>query len=162
MKRRKLKKKAAMVQVTSLCDIMTILLIFVMVQLVSDNQLLSKSADIILPFTNDTTSFSAPDLLIAISPTYIVLDNKPVAKMSDVMESYDALIEPLRAILEVKRTQTEALMQAIGREFEGRVVIQAHKDIEYKALYKVLYTCGLVGYNNMALIAMQRGKKVIY
>jgi len=156
---RKKPKKPVHVQITSLCDIMTTLLIFLLKTFISEGQLLSRAADLTLPFSTSKKVMQTPDLIVAISQSSILVDEIPIAKSSDVLETFDALVEPLRVRLEEKRQADEALSQAMGEEFAGRVIIQAHKDITYKLLYKVMYTCGLVGYNNMELVASMMARK---
>jgi len=154
--KRRPKKKPEMVQITSLCDIMTTLLIFVLKSLISEGQMLSRATDLQLPFTSSMQSMKIPDLIVAISQSTILADDVPICKNDDALETYDALIEPLRITLEQKRQQDEALSAAMGEEFLGKVIIQADRDITYKLLYKVMYTCGLVGYNVMQLVALQK------
>ena len=38
----------------------------------------------------------------------------------------------------------------------GKVIIQVDKNIEFDVLFKVMNTCGKVGYNNMNFAVMER------
>jgi biopolymer transport protein ExbD len=41
-------------------------------------------------------------------------------------------------------------------QVQGKIVIQVDKNIDFDVLFKIMNTCGKVGYNNMNFAVMER------
>jgi biopolymer transport protein ExbD len=41
-------------------------------------------------------------------------------------------------------------------QVQGMVTIQVDKNMDFDVLFKIMYTCGEVGYNNMNFAVMER------
>ena len=149
--------EAPTVQLTSLIDIMTILLFFLLKHY-SASVPLNISKDLQLPLS---TSRRAPinALNLAISKTEISVDGQKVVQLepspvpdvkmipASAFQKDPDLIVPLLEILKKKRsyaTTAEALDSRM--KFQGDCIVQADKSIPYTLLRKVLYTAGQADY----------------
>ncbi|MBC8312862.1 MAG: biopolymer transporter ExbD [Candidatus Cloacimonetes bacterium] len=153
----KRKKKARVMElnITSLIDVLTILLIFLLKNYSSDPQL-STSKDIELPYTTSTERVKTA-INISISKKWILLDNKPIIKTQSAIVGKYLDIPELRKVLG-KKAMAEKLIAETwkkkgieGKEFDGTVLLQADKNTPYKMIKKVMYTCGNTEYNNIML-----------
>mgnify|MGYP001581099687 CR=1 FL=1 len=155
-KRRKPGIVLATLTLTSLMDMMTIILIFLLKSFSAEGDILAADPKLKLPVS---TSRDAPKmkLIIQLSTDDIILDGLKVAEVKDAGSSQDLLIKPVYDAL-MKNTKR---MEFIGREnpslkFAGEVVIQGDRRIPFDLLKKIMYSCGQAGYGNISLAVMSR------
>lgn len=143
-------------QLTSLVDVMTILLIYLLQSFSAEGEIITQSKDLILP---ESSSKKPPQLtaVLAITREYIVAENQPIARVEDVLASDDLLIEPLNQWLQQRRETTEKIEQySTTTKFKGDITIQGDQRIRFRLLKKIMYTCGQQGYNNFKLAVRQK------
>ena len=138
-------------QLTSMMDMFTIILVFLLMTYSTHGQLINPSQDLTLP----SSIIQHPPELgldVTVSADWILVNGKPVELTSNVM-SYDGYIVP-RLQSELRRYAKEALKmeEMYGTKFSGKVTIQGDKNLPYKLLIKVMATCGQSDYPNMRLV----------
>ncbi|NOY59645.1 MAG: hypothetical protein GXO75_12065 [Calditrichaeota bacterium] len=152
------KRGAFTLRLTSMIDMFTILLVFLLKSYSAEGQIVTVSKDLRLP---ESTSELAPRVTSVISVTseWILLDGRPVEKIKNIQSTNTLLIEKLHDSL----LQLRAITEGIGgisdqmKGFQGQISIQGDKDITFNLLKRIMLTCGQVGYNNMFLTVMQKG-----
>ncbi len=143
--------------ITSLLDMFTILIIFLLKSYSAEGIILTIPAEIHLPHST-TQSAPEPGLVVEMSMTSLVVDGRSLnVDLASVHRSDALLIEELYEHLMMKTTQYEqiaALNPNAG--FTGRLVLEGDRDVPFRFLKKVLYTCGQAGFINQSLAVFQK------
>lgn len=145
----------ASLNLVSLMDIFTILVFFLMFNQ-SDNQIVQNDK-ITLP-QSYATKVPKDSLVIMISADDIMVQNRPVVKVADIMspENKDELIIPaLKEELEYQAKRSGPLTgddAGKGR----RVTIVGDNRIPYEVLKKVMSTCSDAEFSRVALAVTQK------
>lgn len=155
IKKHKTAMPEATLNLTSMLDTFTVLLIFLLQMYSTDGQLISPSEFLTLP---NSTVQQPPEvgLDVVVSKNMILVNHEKVVTMDDVTANDAAVMEngiikPLRERLQFFSSQAKKMEADYGVKFSGRVVIQGDKDLPYFELVKVMRTCGVGGYPNMRL-----------
>ncbi len=138
-------------QMTSLVDVLTVLVFFLLKNFSTEGDIVTPSKNLELP---ESSSKAKPEqmLNIAISTNHILVEGTPVAMVSEEQERAGNEIPGLSHFLEDKRKQTEEIAQYDKNvTFNGKLVIQGDRAIPYWLLQKVLATCGNNGYSSFSL-----------
>lgn len=154
-KNRGAKVKSFKPQITSLMDVMTILLVFLVKSFSAEGNVMNIPKDVELPVSSAKKA-PKPMVAISISNNYLVFDDEYIAPVKEVLNSPELMIDPLFAKLEERKEMTEKIAEfSTKTEFMGNVTIQGDKKIPFKILQKIMFTCGQVGYNNFSLAVLQ-------
>ncbi len=151
------KRGSFTLRLTSMIDMFTILLVFLLKSYSAEGQIVTVSKDLHLP---ESTSELAPKVtsVIYVTSEWILLDGRPVEKIENILSTNNLLIEKLHDSL----LQLRAITEGIGgisdqmKGFQGQIAIQGDKEITFDLLKRIMLTCGQVGYNNMLLTVMQK------
>lgn len=155
------KVEAAGLMLTSMMDMFTIILTFLLKSYSSEGSLLTNADNLVLPNSSSKKKPQEVSLQIAVSPDMVLVDNRPVVPTEDVkripQENADQSIAKVVEVLQ-KSYQQEEEMVRLGalNKVEGKVVIQVDKNIDFDVLYKIMASCGKVGYNTMNFAVMER------
>ncbi len=155
-KKRKGSVEFAKPQMTSLVDVLTVLVFFLLKNFSSEGDIMTPSKGLELP---ESTAKERPEigLVVAISQKHIMVEGTPVALVSEEQERPGTDIPALSHFLEEKRKQTETIAEYDKSvSFNGKLSIQGDKKIPYWLLQKVLATCGENGFSSFALAVSKR------
>lgn len=140
---------------TSMMDMFTIILVFLLKTYATEGQLIHPSESLELPkSTIQTPPETALDLVV--SNESIVLNNKRIVDLASVKKEKGFVIRALRKELLFHAREAKKMEQQHGVPFSGKVTIQGDKSIEYRDLIKVMATCGASEYPNMRLVVYQK------
>jgi biopolymer transport protein ExbD len=143
-------------KMTSMMDILTVLLLFLLKSFVVDADVTAPPPDVTLP---KSSSVDTPEtaIVVAISGDAISVGGRPVTTVSAAMAGGDLLIRELEAGLNTELNQMDALAlrKCQDPKAAGQITIQGDKDLEYRLLEKVMYTCGAAGFDRMALAVIR-------
>jgi biopolymer transport protein ExbD len=143
-------------KMTSMMDILTVLLLFLLKSFVVDADVAAPPPDVTLP---KSSSPDAPEtaIVVAISGEAILVGGRPVTTVADALARGDLLIPELEAELNAELDQMDAIAARKGKEpaDAGQITIQGDKDLEYQLLERVMYTCGAAGFDRMALAVIR-------
>ena len=150
-KRRRSRLGKATLTLTSMMDMFTIILLFLLASYSAEGDMLAVGPDFKLPVSTATEA-SKINLLIQITSDDIIVDGVSVAENKDALKGEDLLIKPLFEALN-KNTMKMGFIAKDNPSlrFTGELVIQGHRDISFLLLERVMYTCGQAGYNNISL-----------
>ncbi|KMQ52227.1 Adventurous gliding motility protein S [Chitinispirillum alkaliphilum] len=143
-------------QMTSLIDVMTILLIYLLKSFSAQGEIITISQDLLLP---ESSAEKFPELMVTIvvNNRYIMAENTVLAEVDEVLESDDLVIPQLYEWLRRRREATERIsILSDDTEFKGEVMIQGDKRIRFALLKKIMYTCGQQQFNQFSLAVRQR------
>lgn len=144
-------------KLTSMIDMFTILLVFLLKSYSADGQIMTVAQDLRLP---ESTSQKQPAVMsvIALTTEWLLVDGRPIERLDTIMSSDKMLIAPLEAELQRLRRLSEGMgeMSTQMQGFQGNIAIQGDKDITFDLLKRIMLTCGRVGYNNMNLAVLEK------
>jgi len=148
----------AELNVVPMVDMMTMLVIFLLQQFSSTGEVLYMQKDIKLPDSRHGQIIElAP--VVAISGTEIAVVGVKVADLAELDRdagylNIPALEEKLR---DEKKRWDFIHQQDPEKKWEGMVNIQADKAVPFRVVKRVMYSCGVAGYFNVNLAALDVG-----
>jgi len=141
---------------TSMMDMFTIILVFLLKTFSTEGQLISPSDFLKLP---NSRVEQPPEvgLDLVVSKQIILVNHEKVAALDDIISNNPAVMEngiikPLRDRLRFYSSQAKKMEVDYGVKFSGKVMIQGDKELQYSELVKVMRTCGVSDYPNMRLV----------
>jgi len=147
----------ARLQLTSLIDIFTVLLLFLLKSIVVGGAAVTPFPGVTLPPSSSTAAFKESPVVV-VSRSQVVVDGAAVCATGDVADAVDLKVPALEQALAAVRQKTESLAQQAGssRKFEGRLILQADETIPFQVLQKVMYTSQTVGFYDITLAVIQK------
>ena len=147
--------------ITSLIDFFTVVIIYLMKSYSSEGSILTNSDNLVLPNSNATTVPKDINVQISATQDMVLVDNVPVVPTEDIRKipqtEGNPVITKLKEKLEASFKQEEQMVRmGAANKVEGNVTIQIDKNVEFDVLYKIMLTCGSVGYNKMNFAVMSR------
>ncbi len=134
-------------QLTSLVDMMTILLIFLLKSFSMDNEIITPAADLALPHSTSIEQ-TAPSVSVAVTQNGVLLEGRELLTLAELaaLPLETATIE----ILEIELMK----LAAIEGQYEGdrALTIQCDKDLDFALLKRVMRTCSSAGFADFALL----------
>ena len=164
--RRKIRKHPAheeqSLNIYPMMDMMTILLVFLIMQFANQSASVVQSDDLVMPYS---TSHEAVEqnLPITISRTEILVDGIPALTLRNGLVDPSQkqggangfLITPLIAVMTQHRDRLRALEAAGGTPFNGTVSIIADGRTPFRTLAEVIYTIGQAEFQNIHFVAIE-------
>ena len=139
-------------------DMMTMLVIFLLMSFSATGEILFVQKNIVLPDAQNWTDLErAP--VIGVSKDVVTLDGSQVATADDLMKDSstgDFKIAELHDKLVTLKNNYKLLHP--GEEFNGIAIIQSDKNVEFKALKKVMYSIAVAGYQNVNFAVTPKAK----
>src|SRR5436309_7666423 len=135
----------AELNLTSMVDMLTILVVFLLQTFSASGELLTVQKNIILPEAlNFKDLEQAP--IIAVSKDAVTLDGRVVANADQLNQenTADWKITDLHDQLVTLKNNFKLLHPS--EPFAGTVIVQADKSVDFKVVKKVMYSCAVAGY----------------
>ena len=144
---------------TSMMDIMTIILVFMIKQVDTEGQLITTAENLVLPNSTSTKVPKEVSLGLVVDQSWVLVDGQRVVETKTVREQDSLLVEALDVVLIEKREVEKAAMIARGESDEGggNIIVQLDKNTYYDIMYKVMATCGKSGFTNVAFAVNMKG-----
>ena len=149
-------KRLPGMNLTSLMDVFTILVFFLLVNS-SSSEVLAPPKNITLP---DSVVETKPKetVVILVSEETIMVQGEVVVTVEDVVNSkQDAIIEISNKLESVKQNVIGVSTKTVAKSRE--VTILSHKKVPFKVLRKVMSSCTYAGYENISLAVIQKAKQ---
>ncbi len=143
------------VNLTSMMDMFTIILVFLLKSYSTEGSLIHPSELLTLPSSSVEKSAEV-GLDLIVSKESIVVNHEKVEDVQLILNQNSLIIGNLFNRLRVYANEAKRMEEQVGTKFTGKVTIQADKDIPYKVLVKVMATCGKADYPNMRLVVYKR------
>src|SRR5262245_24940635 len=154
---RKKPEGSGSVNLISMMDILTVLLLFLLKSYVAGGEVMVPPTGIELP----SSSADAPpqsSLVVAIDGDEILIGSERVATLAEALGEPGLEIPPLTAHLQAVQQQQAEIARLRGAEPAQHLIatIQGDRNIEFRILQKVMYTLGQNGYENISLAVLQK------
>ena len=151
------KKKLPGMNLTSLMDVFTILVFFLLVNSAA-SQVLEPPKKIKLP---DSVVETKPKetVVVMVTEDQVMIQGEPVVAVEDVVKSkQDAILEISNKLQEIKNNVIGISTKAISESRE--VTVLSHKTVPFKVLRKVMSSCTFAGYEKVSLAVIQKASQV--
>lgn len=133
-------------------DMLIILVVFMLMH-TSDVEVLPNLRNIAIP-SSWSQAPPRPSVVVMVTKDDLLVDGKVVARLADLLDSEQTLIEPLQDVLE---SQAESVLSRPGDAApEREVTIMADRDTPYRLLRKVMATCTQAKYSKVSLAVIER------
>ena len=149
--------KITKMNLTSLMDVFTILVFFLLVNSGSV-EVVEAPKDVKLP---ESIEESKPreTVIVAVSPETVMVQGKLVAMVDDILNDDETALDPLAARLEeLKESVIGSATMTVAESQE--VTILADKDVPFIVVRKVMSACTGQGYENVSLAVIQKPTQV--
>ena len=88
---------------TSMMDMMTIILVFMIKNLDAEGQLLTQAENLILPVSTSKVQPKEVALTVVVDNNYVVVDNAKIVPTEDVLKQEDLLVTKVDSVLKERR-----------------------------------------------------------
>ena len=146
------------IQITSMVDMFVILLVFLLKSYSTSPVQITPNKDLTLP--ESTVQTDPEDVItLVLAQTGIFIDDKKIVDLAagelnaEDRDKTDAqFIRKLFDELDMQAKKTRDIASLNDTvEFDGKILMQADRDLPYAILQKVMYTSMLAGYADMKL-----------
>ena len=129
-KRHKTNPGEMKLNLNSMMDMFTIILLFLLKVYATDGQMINPSDDLTLPSSN-IEKVNPMSLDLTISKEWLVLNDKPLIKVSELLDSKRIFIPELQTELNRYAKEAERMQERYGQKFSGSITIQGDKELPY-------------------------------
>ncbi len=160
MKIRRRHKKPPTLMLTSLLDMFTIILIFLIVSFGAEDYDLKLQPGLTLPESSAHSVFK-PAANVAVTKAGVFVQQEEIVSLTDgeadaahhEAGEMPALVAALSKVLAARQNEAERT----GESFEDAdiVMLQADKDLEYRTLYLVMRSARIAGFTKYRLTTMR-------
>ncbi|MEE2829545.1 MAG: biopolymer transporter ExbD [Myxococcota bacterium] len=150
----------AELNITSLMDIMTIILVFLLKSYSTEDIQIAPSDNLLLPVSS---SKRPPELAVnaVVSKVAITVEGVEVVKVTgnEVQDQYKrgTLISPLFDILKAEADEAKANAEKTNGKFTGRLLLQVDRDIPFSLVREVMYTAGQAQFAEFKFVVYSGG-----
>jgi biopolymer transport protein ExbD len=154
-------KRSAGLIITSLIDFFSVVVIYLMKSYSSEGSILTNADNLVLPNSESKNMPKEIHVQVAAANDMILVDNVPIVPTEDVrkipQEDPDPIVKKLEEKLKACYAQEEEMVRLGAlNKIEGDIIIQVDKNVDFDVLFKIMNTCGKVGYNKMNFAVMSR------
>lgn len=156
---RRNKKGLIDLDITSLLDILVIMLVFLLKSYNATGVILNVPKDITLP-TSNSQDFNTNGVVVQVSPETIWVDNEvilekenPEGRVYDyggrrIIPLFNELVKKKNLIKQVEKSTPEA------QKFSGVINLIVDKSIKYSEVKKILFTAAEAGYKSYKFVVL--------
>jgi biopolymer transport protein ExbD len=149
--------KIGKMNLTSLMDVFTILVFFLLVNSGSV-ELVEAPKDVTLPESYEESK-PRETVIVSVSPETVMIQGHVVANVADILENKEAVLDPLAVRLaELKESVIGSATLAVAETQE--VTILADKNVPFIVVRRVMSACTIEGYENVSLAVIQKPTQV--
>ena len=125
-------------QLTSLIDVMTILLVFLLQNFSAEGNLITTQTDIAIPYSEVKTQ-PLPAFMVQITESEVRVQGVFAIKNADFENRSELAIAELVEIL--KR-----------EEHDKRIIIEADKNLPFNIVKRIFYSCNIAGFEDFEIL----------
>jgi biopolymer transport protein ExbD len=147
--------------ITPLVDMFVIIVLFLIANFSATGEVLMMTKDIQLPEAANVQDVQMVPVVM-VSKDQVMVSGAVVARVEDLGRDDYLNIPQLEEKLREMKKQYEdlhAMAKDDANGFKGDVNIQGHKDVPFKVIKRVMFSCATAGYNNINFAVMTLGGK---
>lgn len=134
-------------QLTSLIDVMTILLVF-LIRNFSADQTISLSQGTNLPYSTSRQPPHSETYTLIITKYAVICKDTAIVFLEQVKNSDILLVEPLYKWMKKEYAKT-------GSAENAKLLIQCDRDVPFSYVKKVMYSCSKAGFFEFSVLVIQ-------
>ncbi|WP_426755469.1 ExbD/TolR family protein [Myxococcus sp. Y35] len=145
--------------ITPLVDMFIIIVLFLIANFSATGEVLMMTKDIELPEAVNVQEVEMHPVVM-VSGEQISVSGTIIGRVEDFTKDEYLNIPALEEKLRDMKKQYEdlhSMAQDTTNTFKGDINIQAHKDVEYSIIKRVMFSCATAGYNNINFAVMTAG-----
>ena len=135
-------------QMTSLIDILTLLLVFLIQSFNAEGTLITPSSDLVLPLSSSKKQPS-PSIMLEVTRDGVVAEGKQLADNKSFAASADLLVTSVYDWLARKKNRSGVTAD------QKRIIIQCDRDIEFNIVKRVMFTCSKAGFTDFSVLVIE-------
>lgn len=143
--------------ITPLVDMFVIIVLFLIANFSATGEVLMMTKDIQLPEAANVKEVEMVPVVM-VSNDQVMVSGTVIGRVEDLArEEYfniPALEEKLR---EMKRQYEDLHANDPAGAFKGDVNIQAHREVQFKIIKRVMFSCSAAGYGNINFAVLTKG-----
>lgn len=148
------------VLITPLVDMFVIIVLFLIANFSATGEVLMMTKDVQLPEAVNVKEVEM-NPVVMVSNDEVSISGNVVGRVQDLVKEEYLNIPALEEKLRDMKKQFEdlhAMAEGNTNAFKGDVNIQAHKDVEFAIIKRVMFSCASAGYNNINFATLQKGE----
>jgi biopolymer transport protein ExbD len=146
--------------ITPLVDMFVIIVLFLIANFSATGEVLMMTKDIQLPEAVNVKEVEM-NPVVMVSNDQVSISGTIVGRVEDLVKDEYLNIPALEEKLRDMKKQFEDLHAMAGggegNTFKGDVNIQAHKEVEFRIIKRVMFSCATAGYNNINFAVLTKG-----
>ncbi len=146
-------RKGAMLSLTSLMDVFTNLVFFLLVSQ-GVTEIKEPKKEIRLPDSYVEVK-PRPTVVVMVSETYVLVDGEPTLSLEDFKAAKGDSVDEVRERLAELKSKVIGLNEQTNAQSD-EVTILAHKTIPFNIVKKLMSTCASAGYSKISLAVNQK------
>lgn len=157
-RRRKVDSGTVKLNITSMIDMFTLMVVFLLKNYSSQGQLVTPAENLLLP-TSTIEKIADEALSVKVSRNTIMVENTVVIDSVEyhaVLAQKEFMIDKLYEVLSKNSQEAQKSADLFKTKFSGKISIQGDVAIPYNVLTRVMYTCGQAGFPSMNLVVYRR------
>ncbi len=136
-------------QMTSLIDILTLLLVFLIQSFSAEGELITAAEDLQLPETSSHEP-AKPALMIEVSSRGVSADGQFLSPLKPV-ESDEGMEVPQLSLFFKNRMHSNSDTSHVKE-----VILQCDRNLSFRVVKKIMATCSRAGFDDFTLLAIQK------
>ncbi len=147
------KNKVLDLDITSLLDILVILLVFLLKSYDATGIILNVSDEITLPLSQ-SQSVSSEGVVVQVSPQKIWIDDDEIVNQNTRNPISRGIIQPLYDELVSKKNEIKSIQKTVENapKFTGLVNLVVDKTLKYNYVKTIMRTCAEAGYQKYKFV----------
>jgi biopolymer transport protein ExbD len=135
-------------QLTSLVDVMTILLVFLIKSFSVEGNIITPAEDLLLPVSTSEKP-PRPRCSIEITRQAVLCEGQKLESVADIAAADSLLIPSLFSWMQLQRAKATDTAEV------KEVMIQCDREVEFSIVKKVMYTCSRAGFVDYSVLVLQ-------
>ncbi len=159
--RRGKKEEEANLGMTSLMDIVSIIVVYLLKSYASDPVVINPTAGQKIPLSAADASLTE-GMPIFVAPSGITFSDKKVVTLTPDGEIDPAMVEnhligPLYDVMAEEVDKAKQMAENQNREWEGRLILVGDQRLKFSALVDIMYTAGRAEFTQYAFCVIRQG-----
>jgi len=161
----KKKAKKDQLNITSMMDMFTIILLFLLKSFSADGSMLTNADNLTLPNSISNKRPAELPLQVAVTEDAILVGNDYVMTTKEladkkyddfVQEFADGKLTALDRVLEQEMAELERLVALELIRTKDEIIVQVDKNMSLNVINKIMHICGRQGFSDMKFAVMMR------
>jgi len=153
--KKNLGKEEGTLNLNSMMDMMTIILLFLLKSFSTEGALVTPSEQLRLPVSIQG-EHPKKQVTVSIAKDVLMVNDQPLMEIKNINPE-QMMISPLAAKLAEYAAKERDLEVEVGKEFTHEVIIEGDQKIHFDILLKVMFTCSKSDFYKMRLLTIKKG-----